>query len=89
MSLLKTTLLLSLLFFPLVACSGSTQSVVNVQPPAPSLAQPCSLPSRLPHRDLTQLEVERLWSRDRAGLQSCYEKHQGLVAYLTDLQQVK
>ena len=65
--------------FLLAACGGSTASGARLEPPPPSLVQPCQAAVALPARDLMQAEVERFWRADRARLAECRDKHQGLV----------
>ena len=67
-------------FFLLAACNGSTASGgIRLDPPPPSLTEPCQPAVVLPARDMTQAEVERFWRADRARVAACREKHQGMV----------
>ena len=67
--------------FLLTACVGSTVSGAKLEPPPPSLVQPCQAAVALPARDITQTEVERWWRSDRARLAACRDKHQGLAEW--------
>lgn len=42
-----------------------------LQPPPVQFEKPCERPVRLPERELTQLEVEQFWMRDRVNLAIC------------------
>jgi hypothetical protein len=42
----------------------------------------CSRPIKLPDRELTQLDIERFWAKDRAELVKCGLSKEKLVAIL-------
>jgi len=53
--------------------------------PAPiELTRVCPAPVDLPDRGLSQADVERLWSRDRASLVTCRNRHGALVRFYQD-----
>ena len=79
-----TALLLVTSAFLLTACGGSTRldkAGIRVQPDS-KLTEKCSLPSKLPERNLTQVDVERLWSKDRAALIRCGVTKEALIKFL-------
>lgn len=61
-----------------VACSSSDRSLTGDEIP-PSLTQACDAPVNIPERDITAVEVEILWGRDRAALRDCGSRHDGLT----------
>lgn len=65
----------------LTACAGSTPSGARLDPPPPSLSEPCQWAVALPAGDMSQAQVERFWRTDRARLASCRDKHDGLVRW--------
>ena len=71
--------------FLLTACSGLTASNKNknLQLPAASvlLQQDCKSPVSIPDQELTQVQVEQYWARDRYELIKCSEKHRAVVTY--------
>lgn len=67
----------AVLCLALTACAGST-AVKIIEPPPPSLTQACQRRTQLPERELTQLEVETYWGRDRGRLTECANRHAGL-----------
>lgn len=75
--------------FLLGACDGLTQSSENlrVDPPSPSLTEPCHFATSLPKRDMVQSEVERFWIEDRRRLAECRGKHGDLVLYINGVVQ--
>lgn len=44
------------------------------------LIEKCARPVKLPNRELTQLDVERFWAKDRAELIKCGLTKEKLVA---------
>lgn len=54
---------------------------LELTPPDSALASPCRQPTAIPQRELTQGEVEALWSKDRVALSVCYKKHRGIIRY--------
>jgi len=76
------TLMLIVPLLALTACAGSMPSAgIDVDPPAPSLTQPCRSPVRLPEREVTQAEAENYWLRDRRSLVDCASRHNGLTQW--------
>lgn len=80
MRLIKILAATSLLC-PLMACSASTKFVAS----PPSLSHPpgsfemdCADPVQLPNGPMKQRDVERHWSRDRASLIECGDRHAAL-----------
>lgn len=69
--------------FLLTACGGSIPSIKPPRLDAPEtrLTEDCASPVALPAHELPQLEVERLWSRDRANLVACKDRHSGVVRF--------
>lgn len=66
----------------LTACVGSTGSTKVLLTNAPAeLLRDCKLPIRLPEKELTQADVEKLWGTDRASLVKCYKKHKKTIDY--------
>jgi hypothetical protein len=73
-----------MLGFLLTACGGSTKlDKPGLQAAIDSkLLEKCSRPVKLPNRDLTQLDIERFWAKDRAELIKCGLTKEKLVAVL-------
>lgn len=71
----------------LAACSGSIVSTDGTKLTAAdsSVTGPCARPVKLPNRDLSQADVERYWSRDRANLVRCAGEKAEVVRYYDDL----
>lgn len=69
---------LTALPFLLTACDELAVSGATIDPPPPSLVQPCRQAVALPEGAMAQADVERFWRADRARLAECREKHQGL-----------
>lgn len=67
------------LLWALTACGGSTAG--DITPPPDSLLPACGLPISLPHRELTQAEVEIWWGRDRSALRDCAARHELLAEW--------
>ena len=68
----------------LTACAGSTKFVgnkPNLQPADLSLMADCEDPVLVPNGPLTQVQVERYWSRDRLALAQCKDRHTGLTRF--------
>lgn len=73
-----------MLGFLLVACGGSTKLdkpglQANIDN---KLLEKCYRPVNLPNRELTQLDIERFWSKDRASLIKCGLSKDKLIAIL-------
>lgn len=66
------------LFLVLVLTGCGSVDVAAPVIPA-SLMVPCDKPVALPSRDLTSVEVEVLWGRDRSALRTCGSRHGALV----------
>lgn len=71
----------------LTACAGSTKFTDGVTLTAAdaSITGPCNRPVKLPNRDLSQADVEKYWSRDRANLVRCAGEKAEVVKYYDDL----
>lgn len=63
----------------LTACGGLTVSGAAIDPPPPSLVQPCREAVALPQGVMVQADVERFWRADRARLAECRDKQAGLA----------
>lgn len=67
----------------LVGCAASTRSGetagLRLDPPPAEMVQEIAPPTRLPSRAMTQVEVERAWSTDRAALATGRARHSALV----------
>lgn len=70
----------------LPGCGASTVSTDRpvLAPPPVELTRACARPVDLPDGALTQGEVERHWSRDRASLAVCGRRHGALVKFYTN-----
>lgn len=71
----------------LTAACGSTKFVGQppvLNPPPPALEAECADTVPLPHRQLKQREVERLWGQDRANLVECGEGKAALRDFYRD-----
>ena len=75
----------------LTACAGSTgfaDKGLSVGPqlerPDPTLTADCPTPTLLPEGRLKQATLERLWSKDRAGLKDCGKRHKATVEFYTN-----
>ena len=75
----RLILMLTGALLALTACDELAVSGATIDPPPPSLVQPCRQAVALPARALTQAEVESFWRADRARVAACREKHQGMV----------
>lgn len=73
-----------MLGFLLTACGGSTKlDKPGLQASLDNkLLEKCSRPVNLPNRDITQLDIERFWAKDRASLTKCGLSKDKLVAIL-------
>ena len=71
----------------LTACGGSTVSTkgLSLARADSAIARPCQGPVLLPGRVLTQADVERYWSIDRARLVRCKGEKQEVVRYYDTL----
>ena len=71
----------------LAACKGSIISTDRTRLTAAdsSITGPCARPVRLPERKLSQADVEKYWSRDRANLVRCAGEKAEVVRYYDDL----
>ncbi len=71
-----------MLGFLLTACGGSTKlDSPGLKAAIDSkLLEKCQRPVKLPNRDLTQLDIERFWAKDRAELIKCGLTKEKLVA---------
>ena len=49
---------------------------------SPSLLVVCAPPQDLPDRDLSAVEVEIMWGRDRTALRQCASRHGALAGLL-------
>lgn len=69
----------------LIACSGSTRLSSANRPyltgADTALTKVCPTTVPLPHRPLTQLEIETLWGQDRYNLVNCKARHEALVEF--------
>jgi hypothetical protein len=65
------------------ACAGSIGSTEppNLAPAPIGLTQSCKEPVVLPSKILTQLEVEKLWIRDRSRLIECGLQLKALIEF--------
>lgn len=68
-----------------VALTGCAKNEPPPQTPLvpPSLLVGCDPPQNLPDRDLTAVEVEVLWGRDRTALRQCASRQGGLAGLVT------
>jgi hypothetical protein len=75
------TLIVIVSALALTACAASTKAVVRpalapvLDPPPAELQRPCADPTKLPAGAMTQRNVERHWSSDRANLRACGARH--------------
>jgi hypothetical protein len=82
MKLIKTLMLVSIVCLLLPSC-GSIRFInpLLITDPDTALTTLCERPVRLGNKDLTQNQVEKLWSQDRANLIKCYNEHEALVDF--------
>lgn len=80
-------LMLAVALSVLTACAGSGPSAdrLRIDPPAPSLTEPCDYATELPNRSMSQREVEEFWIEDRRRLAECRGKHEGLTNWSQDV----
>lgn len=71
----------------LTACAGSTKYTdgPTLTGADSSITGPCNRPVKLPNRALSQADVEKYWSRDRANLVKCAGEKAEVVRYYDDL----
>ncbi|WP_159091683.1 dehydrogenase [Aminobacter sp. MSH1] len=85
----QTLILIATAFACLMAAGcGSIQSIRPALPPQleradTTLTGPCSRPVRLT-AEMTQRNIERLWTADRKALVDCGKRHGALVDFYND-----
>jgi hypothetical protein len=69
----------------LTGCAASTPSAnrPRLDPLDGRLVEPCARPANLPAGALTDRDVERFWSADRAALGACGDRHKALAEAVT------
>ena len=70
--------------FLLMGCGASTE-YISSPPPKPqllasdsSLTADCDVPTNIPERELSQIDVEKYWTIDRKNLVTCKNRHAAL-----------
>lgn len=70
----------------IAGCTTNAPTYVPVAPVAPNLApidskltEDCKPLTKLPDKDLSQVEAEKYWSIDRKNFSQCRIKHHGLA----------
>ena len=71
---MRTILVAACLALALSGCGRG-----DVAAPPPSLLVPCAEPVAIPARDLTGVDVEVLWGRDRSALRACASRQAALA----------
>lgn len=73
----------------LASCASTKSDKVIVVPPSPIIQSPdsaliadCQLPVDLGREALTQNQIEKLWSTDRANLVRCASRHKALADFI-------
>jgi len=73
----------------LASCASTKSDKIVVAPLPPVLTKPdsalvksCNLPIDLGTQALTQSQIEKLWSTDRANLVRCMHRHKALVEFI-------
>ena len=79
-SKLRKTLTLGVLLLAVTGCAASTKSG-NIKPEL-AVTQKCQRPVKLPDRELTQVEVEKYWLKDRKALIQCGVTKEALISWL-------
>lgn len=66
-----------------MGCAGSTvlpeSDSIRIPRLDSSIASPCKDPVKIPERNVTRSEAEKLWARDRVSLVKCGVKHKAAV----------
>lgn len=83
-SKLTTIPMLTIALLVLTACGDSTVRVeaptAPVKPPV-AFVVPCKDPVKIPERDLTQADVEKMWATDRDRLRNCSARHAAVITW--------
>ena len=83
---MRITSLAAACLLPALSACGSGDAPVEIPPRTTqaSLLVRCEAPVALPSRDLTGIEIEIMWGRDRSALRACGVRHAAWVSEFMD-----